>query len=69
MPAKADVIRVVVEFDAESEPIQGSVLADHGERPFSGWMQLTAALEHARAAAGVLHSLKHEPANQGAEEE
>jgi hypothetical protein len=48
---KRDRIEVRVELEAGGEPIRGAVRADGRIRPFHGWMQLTAALEDARAAA------------------
>ena len=52
MTAKGAPIRVIVELEAASEPIRGSVRTETGERDFNGWIELTAALEDARAATG-----------------
>jgi hypothetical protein len=52
MTASRELIRVIVELEPASEPIRGSVRTDEtGERGFDGWIQLTAALEDARAAS------------------
>ncbi len=44
------MIQVVVELEAASDPIRGSVRSDAGVWPFDGWMELTAALEDVRLA-------------------
>lgn len=67
---RGELIRVVLdELEAASEPIRGSVLAEKGERSFSGWMQLTAALEDARGAEGARSPLDDSPANPHSKEE
>lgn len=40
-------LRVCLEFDATDDPIAGSVSAGAEQRPFTGWLGLISALEHA----------------------
>ena len=41
-------IRVVLELEAGSEPIRGTLVGEAGEVSFSGWIELTVAVEDAR---------------------
>jgi hypothetical protein len=44
--------RLILEFEPGSDPISGTLLDDYGGgRPFTGWLQLAAALEVALNAA------------------
>lgn len=44
----ADPRRVVLELDRESDPISGLLaMADGPPLAFSGWLELTALIEHA----------------------
>ena len=46
-----DPARLVIELDLEAEPIAGRLASPAaGARRFAGWLELMAALEHARAA-------------------
>jgi len=49
---RLEPLRVELDVDLESEPIQGELRSDCGiERSFQGWMELTSAIEEARAKA------------------
>ncbi len=45
--------RLELSIDLDSDPITGSVSnGAHGPRPFSGWIELVAAIEAARSPVG-----------------
>jgi hypothetical protein len=44
-------LRVYVDFDSHDDPIAGRLSSGAGERPFTGWLGLIAALERAIARA------------------
>ncbi len=49
----SEFVQLSVEFDATSDPVQGTVTARGGDaRPFSGYVQLIAALEGHRGPSG-----------------
>lgn len=57
--------RLILEYEPGSDPISGTLLDDSGGRPFTGWLQLAAALETALSAAqneGVDSTTANEPA-------
>jgi hypothetical protein len=37
--------KVTLEIDPRSDPIGGRLEDEHGTRPFSGWLELAAALQ------------------------
>jgi hypothetical protein len=43
----SESIRVCVEFEPGADPIGGRLSWGNGERPFTGWLGLIAALENA----------------------
>jgi hypothetical protein len=45
--------KLTVEVDPGSDPIAGRVTDGRGTRPFSGWLELAAALQAALEAADV----------------
>jgi len=47
-------MRLTIELDAASDPVQGTIgVGDGSEKPFSGYVQLIAALEGFRELEGV----------------
>jgi hypothetical protein len=53
----SETLRVYVDFDNREDPIAGRLRVGDGERPFTGWLGLIAALEYAiadqRSASGI----------------
>jgi hypothetical protein len=48
------LVHLELELDPASDPVVGWLVADGGERvPFTGWLQLAAALERARLGAAT----------------
>jgi hypothetical protein len=46
------LVHLELELDAAADPVVGWLVTHTGERePFTGWLQLAAALERARLAA------------------
>jgi hypothetical protein len=67
MTPKQGPIQVVVEIEAAAEPIRGAVRTDGRERPFDGWMQLTAAHEDARITGAGGRADERAPASPSGE--
>jgi hypothetical protein len=50
--SESGLVHLELELDPMSDPVEGWLLEDGGERvPFTGWLQLAAALERARLGA------------------
>lgn len=49
---ESGLVRLELELDPTADPVEGWLVVGDGERePFTGWIQLAAALERARAGA------------------
>jgi hypothetical protein len=50
--SESGLVHMELELDPLADPVEGWLLDDRGERvPFTGWLQLAAALERARLGA------------------
>jgi hypothetical protein len=51
LPVTSPTAHLELSIDVESDPISGSVSnGAHGPRPFTGWIELVAAIEAARSS-------------------
>lgn len=53
MCAKPPTIAIALEFTDGADPISGQLRQEGGARPFTGWLELVAALESALAESSA----------------